>query len=161
MTDQFSNSAIKAILHEYELAKTGLVNVIENVSPDDLLRKMDLKTTDPNCVSIQSILRHVCQSSYGYLNSIQINRDKPTIAVPVNLWYDNIADYTDQLDELMKVHYTFLIDLSDHDIEELIDEKKIISSWRQKYDIEQLLEHAIVHILRHRYQIESFIKRLL
>ena len=35
--------------------------------------------------------------------------------------------------------------------------KKIITSWGQRYDIDQLLEHAIVHVLKHRRQIERFI----
>lgn len=34
--------------------------------------------------------------------------------------------------------------------------KKIFTSWNQVYDIEQVTEHAIVHILRHRRQIEKF-----
>jgi hypothetical protein len=34
---------------------------------------------------------------------------------------------------------------------------RIDSRWGQKYDIEQLLEHAIVHILRHRRQLDKFL----
>jgi hypothetical protein len=32
--------------------------------------------------------------------------------------------------------------------------------WGPTYDLEQLLEHAIVHILRHRRQIERFLERM-
>jgi hypothetical protein len=35
----------------------------------------------------------------------------------------------------------------------------IRSSWGVVYDLEQLLEHAIVHVLRHRRQIEKFISQ--
>jgi hypothetical protein len=34
---------------------------------------------------------------------------------------------------------------------------KMIVRWGPQYDLEQLLEHAVVHILRHRRQIEKFI----
>ena len=34
----------------------------------------------------------------------------------------------------------------------------IDSSWGVRYDLEQLLEHAIVHILRHRRQIERLLQ---
>jgi hypothetical protein len=34
---------------------------------------------------------------------------------------------------------------------------EIDSGWGVKYDLEQMLEHAIVHILRHRRQIERLI----
>ena len=37
---------------------------------------------------------------------------------------------------------------------------KIITSWGQSYDFEQLFEHAIVHILRHRRQIERFLIKM-
>ncbi|HEY5122872.1 MAG TPA: hypothetical protein VIK14_03975, partial [Ignavibacteria bacterium] len=44
-------------------------------------------------------------------------------------------------------------------IEQTDNSKKMNVGWGQQYDIEQLLEHAIVHILRHRRQIENFIKK--
>jgi hypothetical protein len=34
------------------------------------------------------------------------------------------------------------------------------SRWGANYDLEQLLEHAIVHILRHRRQIERFLEKM-
>ena len=35
----------------------------------------------------------------------------------------------------------------------------IQSGWGQVYDFEQLFEHAIVHVMRHRRQIERFLRR--
>ncbi len=35
----------------------------------------------------------------------------------------------------------------------------IKAGWGPTYDVEQLLEHAIVHVLRHRRQIEKFMHR--
>jgi hypothetical protein len=47
-----------------------------------------------------------------------------------------------------------------HDKWEYADEEimkvKMIVRWGTQYDLEQLLEHAVVHILRHRRQIEKF-----
>ena len=48
--------------------------------------------------------------------------------------------------------------IKDEELEQQNDSLKIISYWGQLYDIEQLTEHAIVHILRHKRQIEK-IKR--
>ena len=45
-------------------------------------------------------------------------------------------------------------------IEEGNDNNKMHVSWGQSYDIEQLMEHAIVHILRHRRQIERFLLKI-
>jgi len=40
---------------------------------------------------------------------------------------------------------------SDEELERL----QFVTRWNQRYDLEQMLEHAIVHILRHRRQIEN------
>jgi hypothetical protein len=48
----------------------------------------------------------------------------------------------------------------DEELEVFDDAKKMKTNWQQFYDMEQLMEHAIVHILRHRRQIEGF-KRIL
>ncbi len=34
---------------------------------------------------------------------------------------------------------------------------KVTTRWQTEYDIEQMLEHAIVHILRHRRQVELWL----
>lgn len=44
-------------------------------------------------------------------------------------------------------------DLSDEEANAL----QIRSGWGPVYDFEQLFEHAIVHVLRHRRQIERFL----
>jgi len=43
-------------------------------------------------------------------------------------------------------------------LEEMDSSKKMTVRWGQQYDVEHLLEHAIVHILRHRRQIQKFIQ---
>jgi hypothetical protein len=35
---------------------------------------------------------------------------------------------------------------------------RIAARWGPTYDLEQLLEHAIVHVLRHRRQIERLLR---
>src|SRR5690606_39753758 len=48
--------------------------------------------------------------------------------------------------------------IKDPELEEFDDSLKMKTSWGQRYDIEQLMEHAIVHVLRHKRQLER-IKR--
>ncbi|WP_294276359.1 hypothetical protein [uncultured Chryseobacterium sp.] len=45
-------------------------------------------------------------------------------------------------------------------LEEFDQSKKINTLWGQQYDVEQMLEHAIVHILRHRRQIENALVKM-
>jgi hypothetical protein len=68
----------------------------------------------------------------------------------------SIVEYTKDLDNVLEFTNKTLATLSDNDLEEFDNTKKIITSWGQIYDMEQLMEHAIVHVLRHRRQIEKF-----
>ncbi|MEP6927750.1 MAG: hypothetical protein ABI834_08940 [Ginsengibacter sp.] len=56
--------------------------------------------------------------------------------------------------------FNFTIDtfknINDNALQQFDNSKKIITSWGQVYTIEQITEHAIVHILRHRRKIEKF-----
>ena len=45
-------------------------------------------------------------------------------------------------------------------VEELDNQQKIMVRWGQLYDVEQLMEHAIVHVLRHRRQVERFLGKM-
>lgn len=51
-------------------------------------------------------------------------------------------------------------DYPDLAVEELDNQQKIMVRWGQLYDVEQLMEHAIVHVLRHRRQVESFLGKM-
>ena len=44
-------------------------------------------------------------------------------------------------------------------LEVFAEDQKMLVRWGQRYDVEQLLEHAIVHVLRHRRQIERFLMK--
>ncbi len=45
--------------------------------------------------------------------------------------------------------------IQDPELRQLDNSLKIKTGWGQLYDIEQMMEHAIVHILRHKKQIEK------
>jgi uncharacterized damage-inducible protein DinB len=44
--------------------------------------------------------------------------------------------------------------------DEEIEGMAIKTRWSVTYNLEQLLEHAIVHILRHRRQVERFLLKM-
>lgn len=149
--------AINALLAEYKRAIEGLADVIKPLSYNQLSKLVDHNTENPDCRSIQTILTHVISSGYGYSvyieNNIGLNTLRPGKEIS-----DNVVQYVDRL--LMMFEYCKNIFSTNHDIEieQTDNSKKINTGWGQQYDIEQLLEHAIVHILRHRRQIENFIK---
>ena len=144
-----------ALLDEYERALSELKQVISDVSPMELTLQVDKTTSDQNCVSIQSILTHVEYAGYTYANYIRKLKN-----APFKLWEkaarSDIADYKNDLDQM----FSYTIETFGFFTEEetMKPTNKILTHWEQTYDIEQMWEHAIVHVLRHRRQIEKFKK---
>jgi hypothetical protein len=50
-----------------------------------------------------------------------------------------------------------LYELNREQIEDKMFSVKFTTRWGEEFNFEQILEHAVVHILRHRRQIEKFI----
>ncbi len=151
--------AIGALLDEYERAVDDLKNIIRGISAQQLKVIVDDKTTDQDCRSVQTILAHVVGSAYNY--AVVIDRLKHAgLPYREKIPRNEIAEYLKDLDMVIQYTEKVLGQFTNSEIEERDNSKKILTRWDQRYDIEQLMEHAIVHILRHRRQIEKFIIKL-
>jgi hypothetical protein len=150
----FRKGALGALMDEYERAVSDLTRVVNGVTEAQFVLVRDTKTQDEHCRSFQTIVSHVVSSGYGYANSIR------------------------QAFSLAREHYTFVILSRDMCLDQMTrmvaytadtlegrweytDEQimavKIHPQWGPDCDLEQMLEHAIVHVLRHRRQIERFL----
>jgi hypothetical protein len=147
--------AAGALLDEYERAIADLNNCIETIHDNDLAVIVDPKTTDENCRSVQTILSHVVNSGYGYAISIH-NLKGHTMERPAKTFHHSIKEYQEDLASVFAFTENIFSEFNDSELEQFDDSLKIKTRWGQLYDIEQLTEHAIVHILRHRRQIEKF-----
>lgn len=150
--------SVIALLDEYRKAIDELISVIKPINDKQLCELVDINTTDLDCKSIQSILTHVVCSGYGYIIYIEnyIGNKKPRLE---KVTYENANRYVEQLNLMYEYSINFFQENLNLEIEQLDNLKKINVNWGQQYDIEQLLEHAIVHVLRHRRQIVKFIKQ--
>jgi len=150
------NGAVGALLDEYEKALHALFDVITDISNEQLVVIVDHETSDEDCRSIQTILTHVVRAGYGYATYIRKHQREE-----VSFYKPNHCDTTSQYIEELKQMFLFtenvFDDYPDLILEENDPDKKMLVSWGQRYDVEQLMEHAIVHILRHRRQIERFL----
>lgn len=70
------------------------------------------------------------------------------------------AEYSSALNEMFAYNEHLFLDYPTLELEEYKPENKFNVRWGQLYDVEQLFEHAIVHILKHRRQIERFLLKL-
>jgi uncharacterized damage-inducible protein DinB len=153
MRKAYRKGALGAMMDEYERAAVELSSLVEKISDDDFARIVDPQTSDENCRSIQTIMAHVVSAGYGYADyirqSFSISSTRPpkrlvsrqeSVALLVSM-----LEYTGQTLEGRW-------EMPDEEIESIT----MHTGWGVTYNLEQLLEHAIVHILRHRRQIEKF-----
>ena len=151
--------AIGALLDEYERALEELVTLLKGVSTDQLVKIVDTQSQDEDCRSIQTILTHVVQSGYTYVVEIRkwLGEDA---AYREKVIHATVEAYVQALGQMFAFNEQLFLDHPKIVLETYAVEGKIKVRWGQFYDVEQLFEHAIVHILRHRRQIERFLIRL-
>lgn len=151
-----ADGAKGALLDEYERALYDLKMVVTDVSSQELVAIVDAKTEDPDCKSIQTVLTHVVRSAFGYATYIRTHHGVE-IDFRLGKTCDTVAEYAAELDAAFAFTEETFLKHPHIQLESLEPEQKIRVRWGQLYDFEQLMEHAIVHVLRHRRQIERFL----
>ena len=155
LTSNYRPGAKGALLDEYQRALKDLQNVISGINGEELTTIVDPNTADANCRSIQTILSHVVRSGYGYAIDIH-NRNGDNKQRPERIYHTDVNEYIQDLDGMFSFTERVFENVSPDELEQPDESLKMKTPWNQRYDIEQLTEHAIVHILRHRRQIEKF-----
>ena len=159
MTINYRQGAIGALLDEYERALGDLKKVIGDLPDNALTVIVDPQTNDDNCRSVQTVLSHVVHSGFGYATSISNLKGHNKVR-PEKTFHVTVAEYLGDLDSVFDLTEKVFSEFKDDELEQFDNSLKIKARWGQVYDIEQMMEHAIVHILRHRRQIEKFKRRL-
>lgn len=156
MRESYREGAVGALMDEYERAAWELRRLVERMAEDDMVRVVDTQTKDEDCRSVQTIVSHVVNAGYGYADLLRKVFSIPSTRPPKALlsrrafleqWDAALAYMAETLEGRWK--------MSDEEIASAV----INAGWGVRYDAEQLLEHAIVHVLRHRRQIEKFMRQ--
>jgi len=155
-TRTYRTGSVGAMMDEYERASEELIRVLESISDEDYERVRDLKTQDESCRSIQTIMTHVVGAGYGYAGMMRDAWGMPR--------KDPAREPAPRRDvpAKMRTMLAYTIETLEGKWGLSEDEQsamRIQSRWGPLYDFEQLFEHAIVHVLRHRRQIEKFLRR--
>lgn len=154
--EDYRKGGVGALMDEYERAALELKALVETVGETDYERIADAETQDSDCHSIKTIMNHVVHAGYGYANGVRRktgmafeplgNERRQIPHAEVGDEIDKVLAYTEEtLDGMWEMSYA--------DQEEFIIERKKDFS----ENLEQLLEHAVLHVLRHRRQIEKFL----
>lgn len=150
------DGAIGAMLDEYEKAINELILVIKDISMEQLIAIVDRETKDENCKSIQTILAHSVASGYKY--AIEVRKWLgEEVQYKEKVLLNNTNKYALALQEMFRFNEELFKEYPTLKLCEYNPDNKINVRWGQQYDVEQLFEHAIVHILRHRRQIEKML----
>lgn len=153
---EYRNGAVGALVDEYQRAADDLLGILDRLSEEEYRVIRDRDTADDACRSIQTIVSHVVGAGYGYAGMLRRawGADTPERART----QIELANAREAFGAML----TFTLETLDgrwHLSEEDSMALQIRSGWGQVYDFEQLFEHAIVHVLRHRRQIERFLQR--
>ena len=153
MNKIFRLGALGALMDEYERASADLTRILNEITDAEFELLRDTRTLDDDCRSIQTIMSHVVRSGYGYANRL-----RDAFSLPVKDYQSRLLSRNECLNQITQV-LSYTADSLEgrwHYSGEQVMSVQIRSPWGPE-NLEQLLEHAIVHVLRHRRQIERFL----
>lgn len=141
---------IRAILDEYERVVFDFISVVKPLDQDIYAHIFDI---EGKFNSFKSVINHVICGGYAYANYIRHAEGIPDFREvdPIEVIEDLKLDLIDMYD-YMRETFKNMMNISESNFKF----HKVKVPWDQEYDIEQLLEHAVVHVLRHRRQLEYF-----
>jgi uncharacterized damage-inducible protein DinB len=142
-----------ALLDEYARAAEDLCRTVEAL-PEDLFAR-ERESPDPETVSLQAVCGHVAVAAWNYADYIRIARGLPRIPRPYEKdAVTSPAAFRPLLAQALR-HTEATVDGCPTD-QAGLEALRFQVRWGPVYDPEMILEHAIVHLLRHRRQIERW-----
>ena len=116
------------------------------------------ETDDPYYKSLDTLLYHILRSARGYMIWMckQLNLPDPQI---------DEAPLPEVVVEKAESYIEYLMDKWKYPLKdvppELFEDKVYKSNWGVDYCIDAMLEHAVIHPIRHEFQIKNLIKQQL
>ncbi len=150
--EDYRTGAVGSLMDEYERAAFELKSILQNVREADYSRIVEGESE--HCRSIQIIMNHVVRAGYGYSKYI---RDALSMeALPVEDKQIPQSKIGSEIDKML-AYTAEIFEGRSKTMDEEMETVYFKTRWEVTYNIDQLFEHAIVHILRHRRQIEKFL----
>ena len=113
-------------------------------------------TDDPAYESLDALLHHVLRAARGYMTWMceVLELPDPEIRVPPepSALSEEADDYVEHVLEKWR---TPLQDIGD----ERLETPEYPSRWRTRYCIDAMLEHAVIHPIRHSFQLEELMRK--
>jgi len=148
-----SRNAVLALLDEWESASQGIVALLPRLRDTELESG---EATDESCT--RGILVHVLRAGWGYATWIceQLDFPRPVRRTDPKM-VSGRAGFEAAFAELHAGFRAALEPLQDAQLDGPapgVSPVHFTSRWGESYGVEQMLEHAVCHNLRHRRQLE-------
>jgi uncharacterized damage-inducible protein DinB len=146
--------ALGAMMDEYERAVRELNELVGPLKQETYVKLRDAGSPDENSRTLQSVVRHVIQAGYVYhsylCKALGMPFEKPEINVETPL------DAVSALESMVgrtagSFEGKWLMSFEE------MSALPFQVRWGPTYNLEQLMEHAIVHVLRHRRQVQRYL----
>jgi uncharacterized damage-inducible protein DinB len=149
----YRKGGLGAMQDEYEHAAADFFKLLESI--DGAAYIAEHPEESESLRSIEKIMSHVVRSAFGYINKI-----RKTIGIEVTIQAPK--ETLGKANAIAALHKALEYTASSFEDkwsmpDEELDTIKMSTPWGVEYSIEQMMEHAIVHILRHRRQIERIL----
>jgi hypothetical protein len=144
--------AFGALMGETARAAEEFCNRIESISPEEFRRERP--SDDPDTSSVRAICIHAVGAAHRYADYIRKARGLPYTDA-FRLDPDRLqvpAHVRPLLAEALKYTEGAIENFPDDQVAGLTFQVR----WGPTYDTEMILEHGIVHLLRHRRQVERW-----
>lgn len=152
--EDYRKGAIGSLLDEYERAAFELKTILQNIGEDEYERIADAETKDEDCRSIETIMNHVVRAGYSYAKYIKDALSMESSPVEARqIPHAEIGGEIEKMIARTAAIFEGERQITDEEMNEIFFETR----WGVTFNIDQLFEHAIVHVLRHRRQIEKFL----
>jgi SAM-dependent methyltransferase len=141
--------ALGALIDELERALGEFTGELRTWGESDL----DQLQTPGELRTVRDVAEHVLYSAHIYHSLL-----RRAFGVDERAWSPaptTCAELCQRLGDVPEEGWELLRDKSDWTDEQL-EAVRIHAGWGTDYDLEQLLEHALVHVLRHRRQLERW-----
>lgn len=142
-----------ALIDETELATQPLLALVDGLD-DAALDAPRAETGELR--TVRAVLEHVLYAAHEYANL-----QRKAFGMPAEGWVDPSREPAALGAELRALpgHAWELLADKAHWTDDDLCACRMTASWGQTFDLEQLLEHALAHVLRHRRQIANWLER--
>lgn len=148
--------ALGAVMDLYEEEANFIIKMLDDsVKSNHWAVIVDKETKDEDCRSIKSICQHIVSAANYYVELAKKGEDANYKIINEAVDLPSKEDFEPQFRKALQNqinHFEGRWELSDDEIKKII----IKTGWGNILDPDSLLEHAVLHIMRHHRQILRF-----